>query len=183
MSPFSLQNITPGAVVKILTEITTNPEDMSHWMQRASDSCGQVDTVQHVEQCIEDVCQKNGMTMKETLKSKPDGSRNATLGFLGFFLSGSHNSPRTSGYSKAINTKVVEKFKNDLCQDPPSNGLKSLVPELEPMTIPEPAMARTMLPGVAVFLGILAVRAYQFATGSFFLFAAPENTTSRYGGA
>lgn len=104
--------------------------------------------------------------------------------------------------SQAVIGKILNTYKDEFCKDqppPPGAMVPVFTPVPVPAELPQETPARTgdcgytsyVLPEtpigwfttVGIFLGIIALRASQAATGSFFLFFMPEKYDSHQKGA
>lgn len=144
--------------------LLNDTQRLSNWLERAPASCGNAETLKAAGTCIDDVCKLRGKVRNP----------NVDVYGLGFTMASNLDNPATREMARALNAGLADRFKDDFCMDPPSDGLKQRIPFTLTVRIPETAQARTILVGVGAFLGILALRAVQFSTGGFTLFTVPE---------
>lgn len=143
----------PGHFVLEQIKLLDDANRLSHWMKHAPASCGGVDTLKSTGTCIDDVCKMRGQVRN------PD----VDVYGIGFIMASNlHNVEINISHNakaKAINAGLVDRFKDDFCIDPPSDGMMSLVEELGQVHAQEPVMARNALPDMATpALALLGAR-------------------------
>lgn len=127
---------SPGRYVIAQLELLSNEARLSDWINQAPASCGGVDSITEAERCIADVCKLTGRVRN------PEANARA----LAFILAGNLYNPALYEVSRGVNAGLVDRFKDDFCMDPPSDGLMSLVEELGQVHAQEPVMARNASP-------------------------------------
>lgn len=170
---------------------TPDPTRVETILRSTPDACANITTAVDLKTCIDTYC----------ANQSHHGIVNPDLKLDRFHtsLQGALKSPAIAGLSqKAIVGKVLDSYKGFLCKDqPPPPGATVPIPASVPVQVdlPDEAPVRSENCGYAAsippetkpgwwlvlggFLGILAFRAAQTATGAFFLFFEPENHTSR----